>query len=312
MILITGVRGFAGRHLAELSARSGDSVSGLGRGAASPGELPGVDEYLRVDLLDAAATRDAVRRVQPERVFHLAAEASVARSWQAPAEVISANFASTLNLLEAVRLEAPNAAVLVACSAAEYGSPLRSPVDEEHPLSPRNPYGASKAMVDVLAGSYADSHGLRVVRMRAFNHIGPGQSEEYVVSSFARQIANAEAAGAPRASLVTGNISVRRDFTDVRDAVRAYRLALERAEPGAYNVCSGRAVALSDILTRLAEQSPLEVEQRVDDSRLRQNDVIEIAGSHEKLTAATGWRPEIDLADTLRDVLAWWRERAAG
>jgi len=306
VILITGVRGFAGRHLAELCLASGDSVCGLGRGGAD------ADGYLRADLLDAAAVRAAVARVRPDRVFHLAAEASVARSWEAPDAVIAANVSGTLNLLEAVRLEAPGAAVLVACSGEEYGPPQRLPVDESHPLSPRNPYAASKAMVDVLAGSYADAHGLRVVRTRAFNHTGPGQSDAYVVSSFARQIAEAEAAGASAASLVTGDLSVRRDFSDVRDVVRAYRLALERAEPGAYNVCSGRAVAVSDILTGLAEQSPLEVEQRVDHARLRENDVMEIAGSHRKLTDATGWRPEIDLADTLHDVLAWWRERLGG
>jgi GDP-4-dehydro-6-deoxy-D-mannose reductase len=308
VILITGARGFAGRHLVELCLASGDAVCGLGRGEADAD----ADDYLRVDLLDAAAARDAVAKVRPERVFHLAAEASVARSWDAPAATISANVTSTLNVLEAVRLEAPDASVLVACSGEEYGPPLRLPVDEEHPLSPRNPYAASKAAVDVLAGSYADAYGLRVVRTRAFNHTGPGQPDAYVVSSFARQIAEAEAAGASVASLVTGDLSVRRDFTDVRDVVRAYRLALERAEPGAYNVCSGRAVAVSDILTGLAEQSPLEVEQRVDDARLRENDVMEIAGSHRKLTDATGWRPEIDLADTLHDVLAWWRGRLGG
>lgn len=301
MILITGSRGFAGRHLAELCLADGESVCGLGRAE------PDADNYLRVDLLDASAVREAVAQLRPDRVFHLAAEASVARSWDAPATTISANVTSTLNLLEAVRLEAPGAAVLVACSGEEYGPPLRLPVDEDHPLSPRNPYAASKAMVDVLAGSYAEAHGLRVVRTRAFNHTGPGQADDYVVSSFARQIAEAEAAGASAVKVVTGDLSVRRDFTDVRDVVRAYRLALEHGEPGVYNVCSGRTVAVSDILTGLAEQSALELEQRVDDARLRENEVVEIAGSHRKLTGATGWRPEIELADTLRDVLAWWR-----
>ncbi len=308
MILITGGGGFAGRHLAALCAERGAPVSGLGRGARP--ELPGLAAWERVDLAEAAAVREAVARVRPEQVFHLAAEASVARSWKDPAAVVSANVRATLNLLEAVRTEAPEAAVLVACSGEEYGPPERVPVDEAHPLRPRNPYAASKAMVDVLAGSYADAHGLRVLRTRAFNHTGPGQSDTYVVASFARQIAEAEASGATEVTLNTGNLDVRRDFSDVRDVVRAYLLALERAEPGAYNVCSGRALAVSDILTGLAAHSPLEVGWRVDDSRLRENEVMEISGSHDKLTEATGWQPEIGLSDTLRDVLDWWRQRA--
>jgi GDP-4-dehydro-6-deoxy-D-mannose reductase len=310
VILVTGVGGFAGSHLAALCAQRGEEVFGVGRGERP--DVPGLAAYERLDLRDAGAVRSAVSRIRPQRVFHLAAEASVARSWEAPAEAVSANVSGALNLLEAVRLEAPSAGLLVACSGEEYGPPQRLPVDEGHPLSPRNPYAASKAMVDVLADSYAGAHGLCVVRTRAFNHAGPGQSDTYVVSSFARQIAEAEAAGAAeRVVIDTGNLEVRRDFSDVRDVVRAYLLALEHGEPGVFNVCSGRATPVSDILTGLAAQSTLEVERRVDPSRLRENEVMEIAGSHQKLTEATGWEPEIALADTLRDVLDWWRERVA-
>jgi GDP-4-dehydro-6-deoxy-D-mannose reductase len=309
VILITGAAGFVGSHLAALCAERSERVIGLGRGAQP--EIRGLDGWERADLADASGTREALARVKPERVFHLAAEASVARSWEAPAAVVSSNVDATLNLLEAVRLETPEAAVLVACSGEEYGPPARLPVDESHPLRPFNPYAASKAMVDVLAGSYADAHGLRVVRTRAFNHTGPGQSDTYVVSSFARQIAEAEAAqpSGGSAEIRTGNLDARRDFSDVRDVVRAYWLALDRAEPGAYNVCSGRATAVSDILTGLAGHSSLEITWRADPSRMRDNEVMEIAGSHEKLTQATGWRPEIDLSETLRDVLEFWRER---
>lgn len=309
MILITGVGGFAGSHLAALCAQRDEEIFGVGRGER-PG-IAGLAGYERVDLGDGAALRAVLARLRPDRVFHLAAEASVARSWEAPAEVVTANVRSTLNLLEAVRAEAPEARVLVACSGEEYGPPRRLPVDEDHPLSPRNPYAASKAMADVLAGSYADAHGLCVVRTRAFNHTGPGQSDTYVVSSFARQIAEAEAGGGERALLDTGNLDVRRDFSDVRDVVRAYRLALEHGEPGVFNVCSGRATPVSDILTGLAAHSSLKVERRLDPSRLRENEVPEIAGSHQKLTEATGWQPEIALSDTLRDVLDWWRARVA-
>ena len=309
MILITGVGGFAGRHLAAVCAERGVDVAGLGRGERP--DIAALSTYERIDLADAEAVHAAIARLRPERVVHLAAQASVARSWEAPGEVISSNVSTSLNLLEALRLEAPEALVLIACSGEEYGRPQALPVDESHPLGPRNPYATSKAMVDVLAGSYVEMHGMRVLRARAFNHAGPGQSDTYVVAKFARQIAEAEAAEPTdgRALILTGDTTVRRDFCDVRDVVRAYLLAMEHAESGAFNVCSGRATPVSDILSGLAAHSPLELECRTDPSRLRDNEVMEIRGSHERLTEVTGWRPEIDLSDTLRDTLDWWRER---
>jgi GDP-4-dehydro-6-deoxy-D-mannose reductase len=254
-----------------------------------------------------------VARLRPDWVVHLAAEASVAQSLEAPAEVSEANVTTSLNLLETVRLEAPDAAVLMAGSAEEYGRAQWLPVDEQHPLAPQNPYATSKAMVDLLSASYEQMHGMRVIRMRAFNHTGPGQSDTYVVGKFARQIAKAEAKAPPdgRTEISTGNLSARRDFSDVRDVVRAYWMALERGISGVFNVCSGRATAVSDILTGLAAHSALDVESRVDPSRLRENEVMEIVGSHEKLTEATGWQPEIELSRTLLDTLNWWRERVA-
>jgi GDP-4-dehydro-6-deoxy-D-mannose reductase len=309
VILITGVGGFVGRHLATLCAERGAEFAGIGR-SESP-ELPALVAYERLDLADAEAVRAAVARLRPDWVVHLAGEASVARSWEAPGEVIAGNVTSSLNVLEALRTQAPDATLLMACSGEEYGRPRTLPVDETYPLEPRNPYATSKAMVDLLAGSHAETHGMRVVRTRAFNHAGPGQSDTYVVGKFARQIAEAEANLPPsgRAEISTGNLMARRDFCDVRDVVRAYWMALERGEPGVFNVCSGRSTAVSDILTGLAAHSSLDVECRIDPSRLRNNEVMEIRGSHEKLTKATGWQPEIELADTLRDALDWWRER---
>jgi GDP-4-dehydro-6-deoxy-D-mannose reductase len=227
--------------------------------------------------------------------------------------VIDNNVRSTLNLLEALRQEAPEARVLLVGSAEEYGPPQYLPVDEAHPLSPRNPYATSKAMVEQLAEFYVEMHGMSVVRTRAFNHVGPGQADNFVVSAFARQIAEAEAARPEGGNFVisTGNLEVRRDFSDVRDVVRAYWLALEAGESAVYNVCSGHPTLVSDILTGLVAHSPLEVERQIDPSRLRDNEVMEIRGSHERLTEVTGWRPEIDLSETLRDTLDWWRERVA-
>lgn len=290
--LITGAGGFVGRHLAPLC---GDDVVLVDR---SDG-----------DLTDAETATRIVRLAAPERVFHLAAAASVGDSWSAPRATIEANVASTLNLLEAVRAHAPDARVLVAGSGEAYGPvPIeRQPIAESEPPRPQNPYAVSKVACDALAGFYADAHGLHVVRTRAFNHAGPGQSERYVVAAFASQIAAAETAGREEAELATGDLRPRRDFTDVRDVVRAYVLALEQAPPGAYNVCSGASIAVADILAGLARHAGLRVTWHTDPARMRPAEVTEIRGSHDKLTAATGWQPEIPLERTLEDTLESFR-----
>jgi GDP-4-dehydro-6-deoxy-D-mannose reductase len=296
-LLITGAAGFVGGHMSSLAAERGAEVIG-----------PSREE---LDLLDAAAVRGAVADARPDYVFHLAALASVADSWQAPTETIDNNVRATLNLLEAVRLDAPDCVVVAAGSGEQYG-PVpeeRLPVTENEPLRPQNPYAVSKSAADLLAGFYADAHGLRVVRTRAFNHAGPGQSESYVIAAFAKQIADAERAGSGELVLETGTLEPRRDFTDVRDVVRAYWLAAEHGEPGIFNVCSGVSVRVADILARLAALTELRVEQRTDPSRLRKHEVMDIRGSHERLTAATGWRPEIPIERTLADTLDWWRDR---
>jgi GDP-4-dehydro-6-deoxy-D-mannose reductase len=312
-VLITGVTGFAGRHLGALCAgRQGVSVIGIGRRPLAETDPPaGLDGYERVDLHDLDRIRDVVRSAAPDRVFHLAGHSSVASSWDDPAALIADNVSCTLNLLEAVRLDAPEARVLVAGSSEEYGDPQRLPVTEDHPLQPRNPYGISKAAIDLAAGVYTDAYGLHVVRTRAFNHIGPGQSDSFVTASFARQIADAERAGEGTGAVevLTGNVHVKRDFTDVRDVVNAYWLALDGARPGAYNVCSGRVVPITDILGALAGHTRLDVTFRPDPAAVRKQDVREIYGSHQKLTGATGWEPRIPLEQTIGDTLDWWRER---
>jgi GDP-4-dehydro-6-deoxy-D-mannose reductase len=289
---VTGGAGFAGRHLLSLLS---DAVA------------PTREE---LELLDPGAVRAAVREAAPAVVFHLAALASVGRSWEEPAETLTENVAMTANLLEAVRLEAPEAAVVVVGSGEVYGPAQRLPVEEDAPLRPQNPYAVSKAACDLLAGHYADAFGMRVVRMRPFNHAGPGQSDDYVVGTLTRQVAEAELAGGDEAMLRTGNPDSARDFTDVRDVVRAY-VAAASLQPGAFNVASGRAVSVRELIGLVRAAARLPVRHEVEQARVRAHDIPEIRGSAELLRAAADWHPEIPLERTVADALADWRKRLA-
>ena len=291
--LVTGGAGFAGRHLVEhLRER---------------GEEPAAPPRSDLDLLDADAVRAAVRELQPSAIFHMAALASVRRSWEEPRRTLVENLESTLNVLEAVRTEAPEARVLVVGSGEVYGEPERLPVDELALLRPQNPYAVSKAACDLLGGQYADSGRVRCVRTRSFNHAGPGQSDDYVVGTLTKQVAEAELAARDEALLRTGDLDSARDFTDVRDVVRAYATVID-AEPGPYNVCSWRSVRIGEVLELLREAARVTVRQEVDPARLRDHDVSEIRGSFERLREATGWEPEIPLERTVADALQWWRD----
>jgi GDP-4-dehydro-6-deoxy-D-mannose reductase len=287
---VTGGSGFAGRHLVALLD-----------GAVAP-------EREELDLLDAEAVRRAVAEAAPERVFHLAALASVARSWEDPRSVLRDNVEMTLNLLNAVRDEAPEAAVVLASSGEIYGPPERLPVTEAEQLRPQNPYAVSKAACDLLAGQYADAHGLRVARVRAFNQAGPGQSDVFVVGTITRQVAEAPAGGSDEVVIRTGNPDSARDFTDVRDMVRAYVAAAE-LPAGVYNACSGTATSVRELVELAGQAGGVRVRHEVDTQRVRGHDVPEVRGSAERLASATGWRPEIPLEQTVADAIAYWRAR---
>jgi GDP-4-dehydro-6-deoxy-D-mannose reductase len=261
-----------------------------------------------LDLLDPDAVRATVGDLRPDQIFHLAALASVRRSWEDPRGTLLRNLEMTVNLLEAVRLEQPGASVLLASSSEVYGPPARLPVTESDPVRPQNPYAVSKAACELVGAQQADARGLRVVRTRAFNHAGPGQSDVYVVASLTRQVAEAEADGGDAVVLRTGNIDVSRDFTDVRDVVRAYTAAVG-LDPGVYNVCSGRSISIREVIETLRANARIEVRHEVDPDRLRPHDVQEIRGSARLLEEATGWRPRIDFDRTVADALADWRLR---
>ena len=214
----------------------------------------------------------------------------------------------TLNVLEAVRQEAPEASVVAVSSGEVYGPPVALPVEESAPLRPQNPYAVSKAAGDLLAGFYADAHGLRVARPRPFNHSGPGQPPLYALASFARQVAAGLEAGDDPIRVVTGNPDARRDYTDVRDVVRAYRLLAAADETRPVNVCSGRSASARELIAALALVAGTEIDHVVDQSLVRAHEVMEVRGSAARLHAATGWAPELPLEATLADSVAWWRE----
>ncbi len=307
-VLITGASGFAGGYLARECSRAGDEVVGISRSGAVP---EGVGERIQsraVNLLDADAVAGIVGSMRPEVVYHLAALSSVGRSWEQPARAVEDNVAMAVNVLEAVRHEAPEARVVWASSCEVYGPPDRLPIDEWAPLRPANPYAVSKTTGDLLAAVYADAHGLEIIRARPFNHAGPGQRPIFILSSLARQAAEGLVAGADPVRILTGNPDTRRDFTDVRDVARAYHLLAARAGPGVYNICSGRSISAGaqiELIGRLI--APVAVEHVVDPERVRGHEVMELRGAHERITATTGWNPRIPLTQTMADTLEWWK-----
>jgi GDP-4-dehydro-6-deoxy-D-mannose reductase len=312
-VLITGASGFAGGWLARACAQAGDSVVGISRR-----ELPDRDAFsVRVlDLRDGPAVRETVRSVAPDVVYHLAALSSVGRSWEDPAGTVQENVATAVNVLEAVRLEAMGARVVWVSSCEVYGTPADLPVTEDAPPAPVNPYAVSKTTGDLLAKVYAEAHRLDLVRARPFNHAGPGQLPIFIVSSLARQAAEARTAGASSVRIATGNPQTRRDFTDVRDVVRAYRLlaSSSRGAGDVFNVSSGRSVSAAEQVELLASLiAPITIEHVVDSARLRAHEVMDLRGDYRRLHAAIGWEPEIPFRQTVADTLEWWeRELAAG
>jgi len=292
---LTGGAGFVGQWLQEHLSASGDEV-----------DAP------EVDVTDGAALRDVVLAAMPDAIYHLAAISNVGESWGDPVRTLEVNAMGTLNLLEAARALAHPPTVLLVCSAEVYGQVALEdlPLTEDAPLRPVSPYAASKVAAEFLGLQAFLAHQLPVVRVRAFNHIGPGQAPTFVVSSLARQIAEVERRGG--GSVMVGNLSTQRDFTDVRDVVRAYRLLVERGTAGdVYNVCSGQAVAVEEVARRLIALAHADLQLEVDPARVRKVETPVLLGSPAKLVAATGWAPERPLDDTLADVLEAWRHELA-
>lgn len=302
-ILVTGIAGFAGRHLLPALVEAGHEVHGV---VLDPATVPGAASVQVVDLLDADAMARAVGEVVPEAVVHLAAISFVPHATANPRLAVRVNVEGTTGLLHAVEMAVPKARVLVVGSADAYGrvAPHELPVDEDVPLRPLSVYGATKAAAEVFALQWGRHPGRDVVVARPFNHTGPGQEATFVVPAFARQIARI-AAGTQEPVVRVGDLSPVRDLSDVRDVVRGYVALLERGESGAvYNLCAGQGTAIGAILDGLIAAAGVEVRIEQDPALMRPVDVPRLVGSHERVTRATGWRPEIRLVKTLTDVLA--------
>ncbi|MDQ2895066.1 MAG: GDP-mannose 4,6-dehydratase [Actinomycetota bacterium] len=312
--LITGASGFAGTWLVRACAQAGDEVIALSRRPAVPTahEADGAVTSISVDLRDAEAVRATIAQADPDVVYHLAALSSVGRSWESPAQTLSENTATAINLLEALRLEARSARVVWVSTCEVYGVPDALPLTESAPLQPANPYAVSKASAEMLAAVYARAHGLDIIRARPFSHSGPGQRPIFLLASLTRQAAEGRRAGVSELTIVTGNPDTRRDFTDVRDVVRAYRLLAERAPAGVYNVSTGASVSAAEQVALLGEVvAPIVISHEVDPSRVRASEVMDLRGDHAALTATTGWKPEIPLRQTMTEAVAWWEQTLA-
>ncbi len=313
--LITGLAGFAGSHLADhLLAHEDIEVYGVSLPADGTRNVEHALNRIELhfaDLGDYQLVQELLEAIKPDYIFHLAAQASVARSWVSPGETLTNNITIQLHLLQAIIALHLTPRVLVVGSADEYGlvRPEDLPIDEDTPLCPLNPYAVSKIAQDYLGYQYFLSHGLDIVRVRPFNHIGPRQGPGFVVPDFAGQIARIEA-DLQEPVIRVGNLSARRDFSDVRDIVRGYYLALASGKAGeVYNLGSSRAYSIEEILDKLLQASPRSIQVEVDPARMRPSDIPVLVCDAGRLRADTGWELEYDIDHSLRDVLDYWRGR---
>lgn len=307
-VVVTGAAGFAGQHLAQLLTQEGPVV-GWHRPDTPHADIAGVT-WAAVEMLDRQAVIRALADAAPDHVYHLAGVAHVADSWANATTTLEVNVVGTLNLFEAVRrLGRPSTRVLVTGSATIY-RPSTSALTEDSPLAPNTPYGTSKLAQELVALRAWSDAGVPVVVTRSFNHIGPLQSAAFAAAAFARQLARIEAGLAPPV-LRVGNLEARRDISDVRDTVRAYRALAHQGRPGGcYNVCSGQAISMQELLDGLRAQIRVPVAVEVDPTRMRPADTPLVLGDPTRLTTDTEWRPSHSLADTLASVTNYWREIA--
>lgn len=312
--LITGITGFAGSHLAELLIKKGMAVYGISRPRSKSDNIDAIrDEIILedADILDSHSLYSIMVKIKPDYIFHLAAQSFVQSSWASPANTMETNVVGSVHLFEAIRRAEIDSVIQIACSSEEYGLVLENevPVKEESPLRPLSPYAVSKVAMDYLGYQYHQSYGMKIVRTRGFNHTGPRRGEVFVTSNFAKQIAEIEK-GKRKPVLGVGNLEAKRDWTDVRDMVLGYLLAVEKGDPGeVYNICSGKAWKVKDMLDLLIKESKVKVEIKPMPERMRPSDVPILIGDYSKFHKKTGWKPKIPFEQTMIDLLNYWRER---
>jgi len=315
-ILITGITGMAGSHLADylLKEMPDAKIYGTKRWRSTLANVEHLKDQVSLidcDLTDSSACMELIDSTRPDYIFHLAAQSFVPDSWKSPHATITDNIVMQLNLFEAIRLRNLDPVVQIALSSEEYGKvyPDEVPITESNPFRPLSPYGVSKVAQDMLAYQYHQSHGLKVIRTRTFNHEGPRRGEVFVTSNFAKQIAEIELGMKP-AVVQVGNLSARRDWSDVRDVVRAYWLAVQKCKPGEdYVIASGTARTIQNLLDYLLSLSKTKIRIEVDPERLRPSDVEILCGDATKFRQATGWVPAIPFEQTMEDLLNYWRDR---
>lgn len=316
-ILVTGATGFVGGHLIEFLLKHTQAqvyAAKRRRSDISPIEnkLNGKVHWVEMDVTDAHNVLSAIRSIRPTRIFHLAAQSFVPTSWQSPSETLMINAIGTVNVLEAVKSLELDTRIQIAGSSEEYGHvrPEELPITEQNPLRPLSPYGVSKVSADLSGQQYHRSFGLHVIITRAFNHTGPGRGEVFVESSFSKQIAAIEQR-IQKPVMWVGNLDAMRDFSDVRDIVRAYWLALDRGTPGeVYNICSGKALRIRELLETLLGLSTVKnIQVKRDPGRMRPSDVLVLLGDCSKFQRDTGWKPALSPERTWRDLLNYWRDR---
>ena len=317
-VLITGVTGMVGSHLADyiVAHQPGVEIHGLVRWRSPLDNVRHLGAAVTLhqgELRDLNSLVSLLRRVRPDRIFHLAAQSYVSASFLAPADTLHTNVIGTTNLLDAVRIVGLDPRIHVCSSSEVYGQVTRDevPIRETNPLRPASPYAASKVGEDMIALQYFLSYGLQTIRTRMFTHTGPRRGDVFAESAFARQIAEIEA-GRRANPLRVGNLDSVRTFADVRDAVRAYWLLLDKCEPGeVYNIGGNRTISVGAMLEILKSLATVPIEHAVDPILLRPSDVTLQIPDTSKFVAATGWKPEIPLETTLRDLLNWQRRRLA-
>lgn len=307
--LITGAGGFVGKHLLTYLAHITNwQLFGNAHTRPDGLDLPRL-EWLACDLTSREQVDEAVAHIKPDYVVHLAAQSNVQRAFADPEATLVNNMVSQLNLLDALRKHSPSARIMIACSSEQYGlvHPEDIPIDEDTPFRPNNPYAVSKIAQDALALQYFLSYRQHTIRVRAFNHIGPGQSDAFVTAAFAKQVAMIEA-GKQEPIISVGNLEAERDFSDVRDMVRAYHLAITKGEAGdVYNIGSGKGYAIQWVLDTLCRMSTVDVDVRQDPARMRPSDIPVMVCDPTMFRARTGWQPEIPIEQTLKDILDYWR-----